>query len=327
MSIIEQAAKRLESLRQSGIDVPSQAPAAAPAASPPPAESLLVRATRRLEEARRPEPAVVSDRHRPPVHERPALHEISSRDEPPAPARTVKIDMERLAAMGYLTPYAPRSQVATDFRVVKRQLLTNVADPAIRQGNLVMVTSSVPGEGKTFVAINLAMSMAMEVDKRVLLVDADVARPAVLPRLGIEPTTGFLDLLADPTLPISNLLLRTNVEKLSILPAGAPREHATEMLASDSMNRLMHELSSRYPDRVIVFDAPPLLPSTESRVLASRMGQVILVVEAQQTPQKVVEQALATIEACPLVLPLLNKASRSEMGHYYGYGYYGMERG
>jgi receptor protein-tyrosine kinase len=186
-----------------------------------------------------------------------------------------------------------------------------------------MVTSSLPGEGKTFVALNLAMSMAMELDKTVLLVDADVSRPSVLSRLGLAPARGLLDVISDTRVPLSDVILRTNVDGLSLLPAGAPRDKATELLASDAMQRLLDDIAGRYADRIILFDAPPLLPSTESRVLATHMGQVIVVVESERTPQKSVLQAIATIDACPVVMPLLNKADHSEVGSYYDY--YGPE--
>jgi receptor protein-tyrosine kinase len=231
--------------------------------------------------------------------------------------------------MGFVTPQVPRSQIADEFRVIKRQLLANMrTEPAAitsRHANLVMVTSAVPDEGKTFVAINLAISLAMELNKHVLLVDADVSRPSVMRSLALGHPAGFLDVLAGPPREMSSVLLRTNLEALSLLPAGEPRPFATEMIASEAAARLLVEMAERYPDRIIVFDAPPLLPSTESRVLATHMGQVIHVVAAERTPQRTVMQALTTIEACPVVLPLLNKASFSEVGSYYGY-YGPMER-
>jgi receptor protein-tyrosine kinase len=175
------------------------------------------------------------------------------------------------------------------------------------------------GEGKTFVAVNLAISMAMELDTTVLLVDADVSRPSVLQRLGLAPAPGLLDVLQDSSRSLGDVLLRTNIERLSILPAGAPSGRATELLASVQMTRLLDDLGSRYSDRILVFDAPPLLPSTESGVLASHMGQLVLVVEAERTSHQTVARALATLENCPVVLPLLNKTSHAEAGNYYSY--------
>jgi receptor protein-tyrosine kinase len=173
-------------------------------------------------------------------------------------------------------------------------------------------------------AVNLAMSLAMEVDSTVLLVDADVARPAIPTRLGFVQERGLLDLLTDKSLELADVMVRTSVERLSILPAGTPHSRATELLASESMDRLVEEMTSRYPERILVFDAPPLLPSTESRVLATHMGQVIVVVHADRTTQGDITQALATIEACPVVMTVLNKVTRSKLGSYYGYqGHYG----
>lgn len=240
-------------------------------------------------------------------------------------SKLVEIDLQRLAAAGYVTPTAPRSRLADEMRVIKRPLIGNAQGRSaapIQSANLVMVTSAVPGEGKTFMAINLAISIAMELDTTVLLVDADVARPAIPERLGLSYDKGLLDLLTRKDLDVSDVMLRTNIDRLSVLPAGTPHSRATELLASETMTLLLEEMSSRYPDRILVFDAPPLLASTESRVLATHMGQIVLVVEAERTPQASIKQALATVEQCPVVMTVLNKIERSESGSYYGnYGY------
>lgn len=305
MNIIEQAARRLDQLRRSGIDV-------APAGSALGAGSgaaLPARAAQRLQ----------------PAAGQRAVHAAAPAARPSSrsPSKPVEIDLKRLAAMGYLTPETLRAQIAEEFRVIKRPLLNNVRGKSavpVERANLIMVTSSMPGEGKTFVSVNLAISIAMEIGKQVLLVDADVSRPSVLSRLGLRAGTGLLDVLDDASAAdVSDVLLHTNIEALTLMPAGAPRSHATELLASPAMIDLLDEMASRYADRILVFDAPPLLCSTESRVLATHMGQVVVVVEAERTPQKTLAQALATVESCPVVMPLLNKASLSEMGFYYGY--------
>lgn len=312
MSIIEQAARRLEELRRSGIEVPGGTRGTGTTHAMPGAGSAAIR----------PPAQAAVDRSGRPLVVREASIPAPKGDSLSKGSKQVNIDLARLAAMGYLTPETPRARIADEFRVIKRPLLSNVSKRAAtsaERSQLIMVTSSLPGEGKTFVAINLAISLAMELDTTVLLVDADVSRSSVLKRLALPAAPGLLDLLTKPSLSMTEVLLRTNVEKLSLLPAGNPHGHATELLASDSMTRLLDDLANRYSDRIIVFDAPPLLPSTESRVLATQMGQVVMVVEAERTPKKVVEQALATIDSCPLVLPLLNKISRSEVGTYYGY--------
>ena len=312
MGLIEQAARRLEELRRSGVVIPDTWPTESSAgAGPQPANDVY---GARSSGGNVPEPG--SGHMAPAVPQRPPKASESV-------AREVRIDLVALADKGYLSPDRPRSRIADEFRVIKRPLLNNIVSG--QRGsrgnppNLVMVTSSLPNEGKTFVSVNLAMSLAMELDKTVLLVDADVARPSVLQRLGLEPTKGLLDLLTDSQLDFADVLLRTNVDGLSILPAGTSQDRATEILASDKMMSLLEDLSGRYPERIVVFDAPPLLPSTESRVLATHMGQVVFVVEAARTRSADIERALQTIESCEAVFPLLNKGHRSEVGTYYGY--------
>ena len=238
----------------------------------------------------------------------------------------VEIDLAALAAAGYITPEAQRSQTADEFRVLKRPIIKNAQGgpgSTVARGNCVMVTSALPAEGKSFVALNLAMSIASEVDTTVLLVDADVANPNLLKRLNVPATKGLLDLLTDSSTDLADVLLRTNVEKLSVLPAGSAHKRATEMLASTGMAELVEQMSTRYPDRILVFDSPPLLATTEARALAAHMGQIVMVVEADVTSQPTVLKALEMIESCPVVLMVLNKASRTEVGGYYGYGSYG----
>lgn len=312
MSIIEQAARRLEELRRAGIEVPTVDIARTPAESAA-VDTAAIDGT--TADAKRAPAQLLSDRAVAPGTPAP-------RANFGAKSKTAEINLERLAAMGYLTPDRARAKVAEEFRIIKRPLLKNVrggGDTVVERANLIMVTSSLPGEGKTFVSVNLAISIAMELDKHVLLVDADVARPSVLSRLGLEPSTGLLDILTDPKLELADALLRTNIDKLTILPAGAPNRRATEVLASESMSALLEDMANRYSDRIVVFDAPPLLPSTESRVLATHMGQVIVVVEADRTPQKLVAQSLAALESCPVVMTMLNKTTASEVGSYYGY--------
>lgn len=236
----------------------------------------------------------------------------------------VELDLERLTQIGLVTPNHPRSVIAEEYRVIKRPLIRNAQGrgaAAVANGNLIMVTSALPGEGKSFTAINLAMSIAMELDHTVLLVDADFSRPAILSRLGLPPRKGLMDVLVGDVGDLSEVMLRTNVEKLSILPAGMAHQRATELIASDAMNRLLEEMATRYAERIIVFDSPPLLATTEARVLATHMGQVVMVVESDRTTHGTVQQALSTIDACPVKLLVLNKAAEGGRGSLYGYGY------
>jgi protein-tyrosine kinase len=235
--------------------------------------------------------------------------------EEPRPAqkfstRRVELDLNRMRDLGMVTAAGGRTRLLEDFRVIKRPLLQRAfAERAEgeKPGNLIMVTSSLPGEGKTYCAINLAMSIAMELDHTVLLVDADVARPSVLRSLGLPAHRGLMDILLDDKIDMADVMLRTNVDTLSILPAGTSTPRATELLASSAMSTLVDEIAHRYPDRIVIFDSPPLLLTSESRVLASHMGQIIMVVEAQTTTQHAVKEALRQLEGYPNVNLIYNK--------------------
>jgi len=225
--------------------------------------------------------------------------------------RKVDIDLARLRDMGMVTAAGGRTSLVEDFRIIKRPLLKRAFTPQAageRPGNLIMVTSSLPGEGKTYCAINLAMSIAMELDHTVLLIDADVARPSVMSRMGLPNQRGLMDLLVDDKLDLSDVLLKTNVETLSLLPAGTATPRATELLASQMMSSFVAEIASRYPDRIVIFDSPPLLLTSEAHVLASHMGQIVVVVESEKTTQHAVQEALRQLEGLNNVNLIYNKS-------------------
>lgn len=235
---------------------------------------------------------------------------------------TVIIDTERLRLQNMTTPDGERTPVSESFRRIKRHILANVSNPDAPPGtNLVMITSSLPKEGKTFCTINLAISLAMEMDRRVLLVDADVLRPSVSAALGIKVVEkGLMDVLLDG-INLADVLCNTNIEKLSLLPAGRRHSHASELLASDAMRAMLKEMAERYSDRIVIFDSPPLLATTESCVLAGLMGQVLVVVEAGQTTEATLREALGRVDSTNVVGVLLNKGAPPGSALYGGYGY------
>ena len=235
------------------------------------------------------------------------------------------INLARLHRMGVVAPDAEKSQIAEEFRIIKRPLIANAFGQGaarVKNGNLIMITSSLPGEGKSFCAINLAISMALEMDRTVLLIDADVAKPRVPEYLGIHADLGLLDVLQDKNLKLSDVMIKTDIAKLTILPAGRTYKRATELLASDAMTRLVEDIGNRYPDRIILFDSPPILATSEASVLATHMGQIVMVVEAERTSQEAVREALSHVQSCEVVNMLLNKATPTPGADYY-YGYYG----
>lgn len=232
------------------------------------------------------------------------------------------INLVRLQQLGMITQDGGRTPLAEDFRIIKRPLLRNAREAdngTIKHGNLIIVTSALPGEGKTYCAVNLAMSIAMEMDITVLLVDADVARPSVLKVLGLGSEPGLMDILLNDALKLSDVILKTNIPTLSILPAGRSNKHATELLASRTMTCLLTEIANRYADRIVIFDSPPLLITSEANVLAAQMGQVVLVVEAEATTQRAVKEALRQLDGCAHINLIYNKTKAFPGSDYYGY--------
>jgi exopolysaccharide/PEP-CTERM locus tyrosine autokinase len=242
--------------------------------------------------------------------------------------RVIHVDRDRLQVDGHLPSAKMERLVSNQFRHIKRPVIKNAlgrgAEP-VPNGHLVMVTSSLPGEGKTFSSLNLAFSIAREKDLEVVLIDADVAKQTVSRIFGVKEAPGLLNALADDLLDVESLILPTDVKGLSILPAGqcAEDDIATELLASTRMDEIAARIGARSAHRIALFDSPPLLLTNEARVLASLMGQILLVVRAGVTPQQAVMEAIGYVdEEKPLGL-VLNQSKAHAPGSYYGYGAYG----
>jgi len=352
MSIIENAAKRLEHTRRHAPPPPAEDVAVhgePPAAVPPPPAAHMAAAPASGAAAHRggapdlidagtppsgtasapgsaapaaapaPEPSPAG-----PLPIRLAAPARAGADTLPRPKRYAEIDLARLRSLGMVASDGERSLVADEFRLVKRPLLRRAAGPReddrTAPANLLMVTSSLPREGKTYTAINLAMSIAMERDHTVLLVDADVARPSVFRTLGVQADIGLTDLLDDDALDVADAIVHTNVPSLSLIGAGRHTRYTTELLASRSMVRLLAGIARRYPDRIVIFDSPPVLATTEAQALAHHMGQIVMVVEAERTTQSQLKEALRLVGDARNVSLLYNKArpfaSETRYGHY-----------
>jgi protein-tyrosine kinase len=240
-------------------------------------------------------------------------------------SRSVVLDTARLALAGTVDWTADRTPVMEELRLIKRRLLRrafNEANGPNSISHLVMVTSAKPREGKTFTSTNIAISISLEEDYNVLLVDADVRRQALRQNLGLEANQGFVDLLLNPGLDMADVLLKTNIPRLSILPAGMMSDRAPELLASSRMRDLIDDMAQRYRDRIIIFDTAPCLVSSDAATLAAHVGQVVFVVEAEQTQQHEIVAALNLISACPDIALVLNKAQPLATTSYGGYGAY-----
>jgi exopolysaccharide/PEP-CTERM locus tyrosine autokinase len=232
-----------------------------------------------------------------------------------------------LTAAGFATQQNVNVEIAADLRRIKRSLLMALKKSAALQHegpphNLILITSALPGEGKTFVSINLALSMAAELDRTVLLVDADVAKNDVARVLGVSYEIGLTDALARNGVHAEDTALQTNIESLSFLPCGKMLPNVDELFASEKMSRMMRELAERDPNRIVIVDAPPLHAGTEASVLARMVGHVVVLVEADKTPQSSLSDALHQLKGCASVSMILNKARRRSSDHVaYGYGY------
>lgn len=242
-------------------------------------------------------------------------------------ARVAKIDIAGLAARGIMTPETKRNRTVEEFRLIKRMVLSQRWEIRDAPGNTIVVTSALPAEGKTTMAINLAMSIAAEEDLRVLLVDADFIKPDALRQLGVTATKGLIDVLHDPRMDIADVMLRTDIDKLSLIPSGKLHDRCTELLASARMDDLIKELAERYEDRILIFDSPPILATTESVALVSHMGQVVFVVQAGRTKRESVDSALELLGERPNLGLILNRTTggfgKTDFGSYYGSYYYG----
>ncbi len=237
----------------------------------------------------------------------------------------IEIDLDMLSAKSMVTNRSERSRINEEYRFIKRKVLTNAfgkTSHLLNHPNIILVSSTHEDEGKTFTSINLALSIALEQDKRVLLVDADVVNPSIGTELEYDATNGLLDYLLNKVENIGEVIYNTNIDNLTILPAGSQHHLTHELLSSGRMEELMRELASRYPDRVIILDSPPLIGVSETQVLSSLSGQALIVVEEQRTPAASVVKAIKLLDSELAVGFVLNKTnSKQAAGYGYGYGY------
>lgn len=291
------------------------------------------------------EPLGIAPAVREPVHFEPAASvaaqapvDVPRRDDPaasrpadlPPPERTIgtaRVDRETLRGAGFVLPETAESGIAEEFRIIKRQLLlatggkTGIAED---KRQTILVCSGRPDEGKTFCAVNLALSLASERDVEVLLVDGDFAKPEVLSILGLEGGAGLTDAIGDLSIDPETLVIRTDIEGLSVLPAGRHANNVTELLASERTRQVLTRLTSGHPRRIIIFDSPPALVASPASVLAALVGQVLMVVRADQTVESDLREAIGLLSGCEHVSLMLNAtgfaAGSSRFGSYYGTG-------
>jgi protein-tyrosine kinase len=242
------------------------------------------------------------------------------------------LDSARLASFGIAFPSAARSRTVEEFRLVKRNLVgawsQNDLMPDRGASRLIMVTSARPGEGKTFTALNLALAFASERSVKAVLVDVDTQHSTVPKILGIGGETGIVDVLAG-NFELPEVLIQTNIPNLMILPAGRGGPHVPELLSSREMGALLDEMTRRLPDHYFIIDTPPCMASSDAAALAPLVGQIVFVVEANNTQQGEIQAALSTLSTCPRISLLLNKSDSLATEHFgsYGYNYHSSDSG
>lgn len=261
----------------------------------------------------------VEEREIPGVAEAPAPQSFAHRIR----RKRVSIDRDALAAKGFILPNAPAGALAEEFRIIKRQLLLGF-EPGSGRRQVVLVASAQPGEGKSFCALNLALSMAGEKDLEVLLVDGDVAKAELPALLGVEGDSGLVDAIMDRRADPEDYVVETDIPGFLLMPAGRRAADVTEFLASARTSELLAQLTERHPNRIVIFDSPPALVASPASVLASHAGQVMMVVRADTTTESDLREALSLLAACDNISLVLNGArllgGGSRFGSYYGYG-------
>lgn len=257
--------------------------------------------------------------------------ESGSRDEvaelePARLRRRVALDLDALRAREEIPEAGQERRFADYYREIKRPVIERAfASGGRPESRIVLVTSALPAEGKTFTALNLALSIARERDVSVLLVDADLPKAHLSRSLGISELPGVLDALSDTALDVDSLVLGTDIAGLEVLPAGKGIESsAAELIASAAMGQVAARLTGRHPRRLVLFDSAPLLVSSEARALKQIPGQILMVARAGKTPRQALLDAIALVDKAKLQSLVLNEAyAAGREGYYDYYGYSG----
>jgi protein-tyrosine kinase len=249
-------------------------------------------------------------------------------EEPVSTVAPINIDMSALRANGYLPDKDRDRHFADYYQRIKRPLIDKAlaGDSGVGEPRVIMVASAVPGDGKTFTSINLALSMALERDISALLVDSDVSKQHITDIFGLRGRPGLLDAILDEGLDAESLVIPTNVRGLSILPAGRRSEGTAELLSSQRMRKIVATLCGRSSRRILLLDSPPLLVTNEGRALVKIAGQVVLVVRAGETPRQAVKAAIELFDERQAGGLILNDARVGASVGYYGYGAYGTSK-
>jgi exopolysaccharide/PEP-CTERM locus tyrosine autokinase len=244
-------------------------------------------------------------------------------------ANRLAVDANSVRGAGFLPEVGKDRQFADQYRRIKRPLIEKAlsGDAAAGEPRIILVTSAIPGDGKTFTSINLAFSMALERDISILLIDADVSKRHITDIFGLRQRKGLLDSLTDESLEPEALVVPTSYRGLSILPAGTWVEATAELISSNRMRQVVTGLCARNPRRILLLDSSPLLITNEGRALVKIAGQVVLVVRAGVTPRHAVQAAIDMFDEKQAGGLILNDVKVGLTEGYYGYEAYGTTPG
>jgi exopolysaccharide/PEP-CTERM locus tyrosine autokinase len=212
----------------------------------------------------------------------------------------------------------PQSYESEQFKILRTNILYPLSGKPPRS---ILITSALPEEGKSFVASNLAISIALNINQHVLLMDCDLRKPELHRRFGFSEGPGLSDYLNEGV-PLNEMLLKTEVNKLTILPGGPPPENPSELMSSERMEALLIEVMDRYSDRLIVIDSPPPGMAAETGVLSRQVDGIILVIKQGKTPQNQLGDLIETVGKEKIIGTVINHMDRVS-SRYYGYGKYG----
>jgi protein-tyrosine kinase len=275
-----------------------------------------------LSKLQRADAANAAERRTPPQPLREhAARVIGTPADGPPPARRIPAHIEMLRAAALLPRQADAHRLADEYRKLKWPLLGRAfgraGEDRGERGNLIMVASAVAGEGKTFASVNLALSIAKEKDCSAILVDGDIAKGHITSAFGAASEPGLVELLADSSRPLRDCLLDTAIPGVWLLPRGKVTPAVPELIASRRMDEIALELAERYRGHVVVFDSSPLLATNEAALLAKVVGQVVVVVRAEHTPQAAVLEALSFLDQSKAVSLVLNQSRFTGRHEYY----------
>jgi protein-tyrosine kinase len=246
--------------------------------------------------------------------------------EAPEPGRMPPLDMAALEKSGLVVGHKVRTRISEEFRITVGHLLRSMQanySPGRGAPNVIMITSARPGEGKSFSTLNLAGSIAQHTQREVLLIDIDAKQRSLSSQLGLADRPGLLDLSNNPTLRIEDVIIKTSIPHLSLMTVGSGQSGGLDITQTRPVTTLVERIARRFPNSVVLLDAPPCLSTSDPSTLAPFVGQIVMVVEAERTQRNEVVAALDLIKACPSVTLMLNKIRLTTSYTFGAYHYFG----